>query len=174
MTSQLHRFFWLREQSCESKSLTLFSFGICVNLPQAHFCGLNHQMVWPGSMQAQCRNGNRQNRDVLKLTLKIWLQKWMTHNTSHLFSFGTSWFLILAIPWSHVKRASNQILSKMSSLCMVVLMFAFTKQQNMALISPKLTYVFHFMPCPSWLWRRPLSTFLNLCRTAAYIFIPTI
>lgn len=158
----------------ESKSLILFSFGICANLPQTHFCGLKHQTVWPGSIQAQCRIGNRQNRDVLKFTLKIWLQKWMTQNNSHLFSYSTSWFLISAIPCSHVKGASNQILSKVLSLCMVVLMFTFTKQQNMTLISSKLTYVFNFMPCPSWLQRRPLSKFLNFCRFAAYILTPTI
>lgn len=107
-------------------------------------------MVWPGSIQAQCRNENRKNRDVLKLNLKIWLQKWMIHKNSHLFSYDTSWYLIPAIPCSHVKGASNQMLWKVSSLCLVVLMFAFTKQQNMILISPKLTYVFHFMPCSPW------------------------
>lgn len=70
------------------------------------------------------------------------------------------------------QRASIQIASKVASLPIVVLMFAFTKQKNMALISPRLTYVFHFIPCPSWLQRRQLS--LNLCRIAAYIFVPTI
>lgn len=158
----------------ESKCLTLFSFRICANRPQTHFCAFNHQMVWPGSIQAQCRNGNAQNRDVLKLTLNTWQQKWMTHKNRHLFSYGTSWVLIPGVSSSHVKGDSNQILSKVSSLCMVVLMFAFTKQQNMSLISPKLRYVFHFMPCSSWAQKRPISTFLNVCRIAAYIFIPTI